>query len=93
MMRKTEIIFSNHIDVITQAVLLLFESMKTEYKRLKLFTETGYLVHTKIFTVGDVVENKGMDGRIVKQIVSVTAQFIPVRKTLRTFLSLPNVYE
>ena len=32
--------------------------MKTDYKRLQLFTDTGYLVYLKTSTVGDVVEKK-----------------------------------
>ena len=85
--------FPYHLNLITQAVRLPFDTVRTEYMRLKVFTDAGYLVHPKSFTAGDIVENKRKDGRIIKQIVSVTAQFIPLRKTLQTFFSLPNVYE
>ena len=85
--------FSHNLNLITQAVMLPFDTVRTEYKRLKVFMDAGHLINHQSFTVGDVVQNKRMDGRIIKQILKVTPQFIPLRKTLQTFFCLTHVYE
>lgn len=76
-----------------QAPLLPFDSIKTEYKRLKIFYNSGHFIKPQSFTVGNTMGTKRVEGRIVKQILPITAQFIVLRKTLNIFFNLPCVFE
>lgn len=85
--------FVNHIEKLSHAVQFPFESLSTEYRRLKAFSDSGALIYPEMYAMGDVLSHKKMDGRIVRQMVPVTAHFVPLRKTLKIFFSFPNVFD
>lgn len=65
--------------------------METEYLRLKKFQTSGYYIKSENYIIGSYFQNKIMKGKMRKETCDVKAQFIPMRKVLQSFLSLPGV--
>lgn len=70
-----------------------FQDVYSEYHRLKIFQEMGHYIPPQSYVIGSRIDNKLFQNRIIKEIVSVTAQFIPMRKVLYSFFSLPGVLQ
>ncbi|XP_024884336.1 uncharacterized protein LOC112462665, partial [Temnothorax curvispinosus] len=70
-----------------------FELLATEHRRFNIFKEKGDFILPESYVVGETVEDKLINGRIIKETSPVYAQFIPLRKTLHCFFSLPGVLE
>ena len=66
-----------------------FKAILTEYRRLKVFKNTGCYIQSQRYIVGDQVDDKLENGEVVKKIIEVTANFIPMRDVLRKFVNLP----
>lgn len=83
----------NAVDKALTAVTEPFQDICSEYHRLKIFQEMGYYIPPQSYVIGSRIDNKLSEGRIIKEIIPVTAQFIPMRKVLYSFFSLPGVLE
>lgn len=68
-----------------------FKDMETEYRRLKKFETSGYYIKSNDYIIGSYFDDKIIEGRIRKETCDVKAKFIPMRKVLQSFLSLPGV--
>ncbi|XP_071653435.1 uncharacterized protein [Temnothorax longispinosus] len=70
-----------------------FSNFSTEYRRFKALTirESGHLIPIHDYIIGDRIDDKIIHGVMVKEIVSVHAQFIPMTITLQKLFSLPDV--
>lgn len=69
-----------------------FDEIRSEYRRLKIFEESGLYVPPQEYIVGEKLDDKLVKDRIVKQMSPVKAQYIPIKNTIRSFFSLPNVF-
>ena len=69
-----------------------FNRLCTEYRCFKTFEEAGYLVPMESYIVGNRVDDKLKNTSIIKEIVPVTAEFIPMRNVLQKVFSLPGVF-
>ena len=69
-----------------------FNRLCTEYRCFKTFEEAGYLVPMENDIVGDRVDYKLKNTSIIKEIVPVTAEFIPMRNVLQKVFNLPGVF-
>jgi hypothetical protein len=52
-----------------------------------------YFIKPKPYIVGNVVSKKRINGRIIKDIVPVYGQFLPLRTIFKAFFSLPGVFD
>ncbi|XP_034254729.1 uncharacterized protein LOC117653268 [Thrips palmi] len=69
-----------------------FDSFSSDYLRLKMFSEQGCLLLPVPHTIGYGMRDKKKNGIMVKEIVPMQGQFIPLRKLFKMFLSLPGVF-
>lgn len=83
----------NEVDEVLRVVIEPFQDISSEYHRLKIFQEMGFYIPPESCIIGSRIDNKFFQDRIVKEIVPVTAQFIPMRKVLHKFFSLPGILE
>lgn len=85
-------ITSNIFDLL-DTVLKLFTNFNSEYKRMKALQATDHYIKPQPYIVGNIVGEKRVDGRIIKDILPVYGQFLPLRKILKAFFSLPGVFD
>ncbi|KAK3931672.1 Digeranylgeranylglycerophospholipid reductase [Frankliniella fusca] len=74
-------------------ILSVLNEFRTEYRRLQIMQKTGNFIKPRPYTVGSEVKEKRVDGRIVKELIPLTGQFVPIRKVLECFFSMPGVFE
>ncbi|XP_043473588.1 uncharacterized protein LOC122505810 isoform X1 [Leptopilina heterotoma] len=70
-----------------------FSSLSSEYLRLKYFEKSGHLISAVDYKVGERIEYKFKNGRIVRESVDCIAKHIPMRLILKKFLELPGNFE
>lgn len=68
-----------------------FSNFSTEYRRFKVLRECGHIIPIHDYIIGDRIDDKIINGVMVKETVSVRTQFIPMRTTLQKLFSLPGV--
>jgi len=68
-----------------------FNGIETEYLWCKKFETSGYYIKCNDYIIESYFEDKIIEGRIRKKTCDVKATFIPIRKVLQNFLSLPGV--
>lgn len=85
-------ITSNIFDLF-DTVLKLFTNFNSEYNRMKALQATDHFIKPQPYIVGNIVSEKRVDRRIVKDIVPIYSQFLPLRKILKAFFSLPGVFD
>lgn len=71
----------------------LFTNFNSEYNRMKSLQATNNFIKPQPYIVGNVVSEKRVDGRIIKDIVPIYGQFLPLRTILKTFFSLLGVFD
>lgn len=75
---------------------MVIDSLKqfgTEHKRLKAIKSTGYYIEPKEYTLGFRTAEKRVKGRLTKRTMKLTGQFVPIKKILEKFFSMPNVLD
>lgn len=82
----------NLLHILTAWDVSLHE-VSTETRRLKLLERTGCLIYPKSYTVGGICGEKRVQDRIVKEMISLKAQYIPIRQVLTAFFNLPGVLD
>lgn len=70
-----------------------FRNMETEYQRLQKMKNSEYYIEAIDYIVGSRFDEKLIQGHITKDTCDVKAKFIPIRKVMQQFLSLPGVFE
>ncbi|XP_048514964.1 uncharacterized protein LOC125501885 [Athalia rosae] len=70
-----------------------FSNLATEYKRLKFYENSRFLIQPKEFSVGTSSAPSTTKDTRQLNIVNLNAQMIPCNKVLKTFLELPNVFD
>lgn len=68
-----------------------FEHLDTEYKRLKSLEAHAGFIKPVQFTVGNTLQDKKENNRVVIDYFNCNAQYIPITKILENFLALLNV--
>lgn len=68
-----------------------FQSLKTEYKRLKVLEELGVYVKPIEITIGSRNKNITKNDNIVINLVNVNICFIPLRCIFKVFFEQPNI--
>ena len=53
----------------------------------------GHYILSQSYVIDSKIDNKLSQNRIIKEIVSLTAQFIPMREVLYNFFCLPGVLQ
>lgn len=81
------------VDKALTAVTEPFQDFSSEYYRLKTFQEIVHYIPPQSYIIGFRIDNKFCENRIIKEIVPVTAQFVPMRKILYNFFSLPEILQ
>lgn len=69
-----------------------FDRLSTEKRRFKAFRESGNFLPVENYIIGDRVDDVIQKGIMVKKIVPVQAQFLPMRNVLQKVFSLPGVF-
>lgn len=67
--------------------------LSTETRRLKMLERTGCLIYPKAYTIGAICGEKRVQNRIVKEMISLKAQYIPIKEVLTAFFNLPGVLD
>lgn len=70
-----------------------FSNLSTEYRRLKFFSERGFLIKAVDKVIGRRNEDIRVNGILQNVPVEVNVKFIPTRDILKVFLELPNVFD
>lgn len=70
-----------------------FSDLSTENLRFKYMTDNGFLIKPTEYVIGTRQESKLVAGNVVFSSVQSTAQFIPLRKTLKQLFSMPHIFE
>lgn len=76
-----------------EVVQASFSDFHTEYRRLKLLSDSGCLLKPEPFHIGFGMKEHKKDNHLINEIVSMTGQFVPLRRLFKKFFSLPGVYE
>ncbi|KAK5648036.1 hypothetical protein RI129_002928 [Pyrocoelia pectoralis] len=84
--------FSN-LNEMLEMISNLFSPINTEYKRFVLFDKSGYLIRPIEFRIGISAENKKVQDKTIMTLTNKNGYYIPMEKTLKRFLGLPNVYK
>jgi len=93
-LESNSIVDQNILNEIQSKLKLLkepFNGMETEYLRFKKFETSGYYIKCNDYIIGSYFEDKIIEGKIRKKKCDVKVTFIPMRKILQSFLSLPEV--
>lgn len=69
-----------------------FNRLSTEKRCFKAFQESGNFLSVENYIIGDMLDNVVQKGIMVKKIVPVQAQFLPMRNVLQKVFSLPGVF-
>ena len=80
-------------DILEQILKLLdnpFQGVETEYKRLKTYKEAGTYISPEPHELGEYKVPSPSSGTI--QTRTLTAQHIPLRSLLKTFLEVPGIF-
>lgn len=91
---QSKSIDQNVLNEVQSALQLLrepFKGLETEYLRLTKFQTNGYYIKSIDYIIGSYFQDKIIKGRITKETCDIKAKFIPMRKVLQNFLSLPGV--
>lgn len=70
-----------------------FDTFVSEYLRIKHLKDQGCLLEPVRYTIGYGMRDRKKHGQMVKEIVPMTGEFIPLRKLLKMFFSLPGVFD
>jgi len=76
------------INASLDALSSTFDNLSSEYRRIKFFEESGYLIHAESYVVNERTEHFGENIRVVVQNVASKATFVPLGKVLTAFLEL-----
>lgn len=79
------------VDEIFYRTLEPFVTFSSEYRRLKFFTDSESYVEPQGFIVGQKIDDKLVDDRMVKEMGFLRGQYISVSDTLKKFFRLPGV--
>lgn len=86
---------SNIIDDICCKLNVLknpFENLKSEYLRLQFLKKLGFYIAPKEYKIAPDMFTKKIHDKVLVEVDNVKGQFIPLRKILKVFLELPNVF-
>ncbi|KAF7998486.1 hypothetical protein HCN44_010894 [Aphidius gifuensis] len=73
--------------------LMIIDNINTEYKRLKYLEKENFLIAPESFTIGEIADDKNINNDMVSTIKKCKAYVVPMRKVLKRFLELPNVFK
>ena len=79
---------SNSISILKEP----FADLTSEYFRLKYLKRQGYYIEPEVYPIFSDMMIKKVDKRMKLELDSVNGVFIPLRKVLKAFLELPNVF-
>lgn len=68
-----------------------FNTLSREYRCFKVFEETGHLVPLESYDVVACTDDVLKEKRIIKEIISVKAEFISMRDTSKNIFSSPGI--
>lgn len=71
----------------------IFKPCGSEYFRFKQFRTNDAFIEPLSVIIGQTLNDKRINSRMVGDITNCTYQYIPVKKTLQKFLELPFVYQ
>lgn len=69
-----------------------FSDLKSEYRRLKYFEEMDTFIRPISLTIGQRKNEKRISDRVILEQIDSCIQYIPIKKTLKAFFELPEVY-
>lgn len=69
----------------------IFDNNLTNYKQTKLVMETGKFVEPESYKIGERKDYKEVNGKRIEVTRDLTAEFVPLRHTLKHFFELENV--
>lgn len=71
----------------------IFDNFGSEFLRFQQLQSSNSLTFPVSVILGQRLSDTKFDGRIIADMIDCTAQYIPIEKTLQSFLELPNVFE
>lgn len=82
---------SNHIESVFKNIDSTFSNLKTEYKRIRYYTEKGSYIPPQEYVVGERLNNNKNKNTFSIIPTNCTAQFIPTRHVLKKFFELKDI--
>ena len=71
----------------------ILSNFDSEYKRQKFFERANGLIQPMQFIIGEIDDDKKVDGSTVKTKKQCFGYLVPMRETLKQFLELPNTFQ
>ncbi|KAJ1526414.1 hypothetical protein ONE63_009548 [Megalurothrips usitatus] len=99
-MIKAKLMESNVDPTVTKEISEIFSVLKnpfdgltSEYFCFKYLKEKGYFIEPKEFDIDSALVTERVDKKVKLEVDVVKGIFIPLRKVLKAFLELPNVFD
>lgn len=70
-----------------------FKELKTEYLRFKFFKNSNFFVEVESLHLGEKIVDKKVHDQVVLHSMEAHVQYVPIKKTLKLFLEIPNIYK
>lgn len=83
----------NELSTMLKAIDVNFKNYRSEHLRFKHFKDTDALTDPVSLVLGQTLCEKKINSKIVVETTNSTSQYIPITKTLKSFLELPSVFE